>query len=339
MLDFVRRGIAHPQKIPGYLKYHFARQLRLGLNQIPPIWTFRSYSESDYLIVEPDPAIEQPILTGDEIDEFSAEWVADPFLQYNNGTFYLFAEAAKNEYPNNGACLVWYESGNGNDWEYGGILLDKDPEDNVIDSYPQVVKSNDTRYLIPSFATKSDLDQFHIYEFTDFPKEVEHVESSISGPVRGDPTVFEWKDNWYCIFEDFDYCLRLYYSDTLIGGDWFEHESSPIEEERQLRPGGRPIVKPNWVDFFTQGPRSNRTSLLYHRITRLSPVDFEWKEVPLSPVVYPASCPGTWNEWQMHHMDVLTQSPRRGLVAVDGQNRDGNWCISLYRLSCECNYL
>ena len=338
MFGLVRQGINRPRKIPGFLKRQFDFRLRLISNKLPPRWTLKDFTGLDYLIVEPVSDIEQPALTGDGIDDFSAAWVADPFLQYDDRSYYLFAEAAKSGYPDNGACLVWYESDDGIDWEYQGIVLNKEPGSKVIDSYPQVIKHDNSRFLIPSFGADPGLDQFHIYEFIDFPGKVEHVESPISGPVRGDPTVFEWDGRWYCIFEDFDYCLRLYCSETLVGGNWTEHPSSPVEDERQLRPGGRPVVKSDYIDFFTQGPRSDRTSLLYHRITTLTPTAFSWEEVPASPVVYPAGCPGRWNEWKMHHMDYVQTGPKQALVAVDGQDRNHNWSIGIYRISPGSNY-
>ncbi|SFG17492.1 hypothetical protein SAMN04488063_1661 [Halopelagius inordinatus] len=286
------------------------------------------------LTVKPYRGIDQPVVDGTEIHDFAADWVADPFLQYDDGTYYLFAEAAKNEYPKNGACLVWYESPDGLSWKYQGVVLDRQPGSDMTDSYPQVIQHEGTRYLVPSFARGSNADEFRIYEFTDFPAELNHVETPVSEGVRGDPTLFNWQNKWYCIFEDFDHHLRLYYSDSFLDGNWVEHPESPIETSRELRPGGRPIVRSDCIDFFTQGPRSKRTSLLCYRITEISPERFEWTEIEASPVLYPASHSGRWNELKMHHIDTL-EPPNDGksIVSVDGQNRHGDYSIGIYRPS------
>lgn len=339
MSSLLRRGIQNPGEVPRFVRRNVRRRWRVIANRVPPRWTWSDRDFEGVLTVEPHPEVDQPALDGSEVDDFSAAWVADPFLAYEGDTYYLFAEAAKESYPENGACLVWYESDDGLDWSYGGVAVDVEPESDMTDSYPQVVDVDGTWYLVPSFARGSGVDDFRIYEFENFPTGLELTETPIRGIVRGDPTLFEWDGRWYCVFEDSSHHLRLFHASSFLGGEWTEHPRSPIEAERKLRPGGRPVVREDGVDFFTQGPLSNRTSLLYHRITTVSPEEFRWHEVGPSPITYPASHPGDWNELNMHHLDYLDPGgDDRRIVAVDGQNRRGEYAIGIYRVAPGCDY-
>lgn len=315
------------------------KRAKIEINKLPPLWTLTGTEYTDYLTVEPRLEVSQPVLNGSEIDDFDAEWVADPFIQFDSGRYYLFAEAAKKNYPENGACLVWYESDDGLTWEYQGKVLDVQPDSDMTDSYPQVIKYQGDWFLVPSFYRGDPVNDLQVYKFDNFPSNVKLTYSDIKGKIRGDPTLFRSNNVWYCVFEDFDYNLQLYYSDSFLRPNWKKHPCNPIETERKLRPGGRPIVHDSGVDFFTQGPRSDRISLLYHRITDVSPETFTWKEVEPSPILHPASIAGRWNELSMHHIDFTISNNSEPIIVVDGKDRNGNYSIGIYGVSNNSSYL
>ncbi|TKX82274.1 hypothetical protein [Halorubrum sp. SD626R] len=336
--ELLLRGLRNPNKVPPFVYYKIKQRWRILSNRLPPLWRFNKKDSYESLTVEPHPQVHQPALDGSEIEDFAVDWVADPFIHYENGKYYLFAEAAKAGYPNNGACLVWYESDNGLYWCYKGVLLDMQPNSDMTDSYPQLISHQGKRYMVPSFARGREINDLQIYNFKHFPSELKLADTAIHGEIRGDPTLFQWDWDWYCIFEDFDYNLRLYYSDSLIGSGWYEHPSSPIENKQDLRPGGKPIVNDDFIDFFVQGPRSKRTNLLYYRITELSRESFHWEEVRTSPILYPASHQGKWNETNMHHISHTCSNGEAPIIAVDGQDRNNDYAIGVYQVSPQSTY-
>lgn len=184
------RGLNNPDRILPFIQNKVRSRWRIVSNRIPPLWTITQQEISEYLIVEPHPGVQQPILDGSEIDDFDVDWVADPFIHYEGNKYYLFAEAAKAGYPNNGACLIWYESDQGLKWEYKGTVLDLQPDSDMTDSYPQIVKDRGKWYMVPSFARGNEINEMRIYKFENFPNGLKLADVAIHGEIRGDPTLF-----------------------------------------------------------------------------------------------------------------------------------------------------
>jgi hypothetical protein len=58
-----------------------------------------------------------------------------------------------------------------------------------------------------------------------------------------------------------------------------------------------------------------------------------------SPILYPASIAGRWNELSMHHIDFIFSNNGEPIVVVDGKDRNGNYSIGVYRVSHTPSYL
>lgn len=225
--------------------------------------------------------IYNPVLEATDVTDIeNANFVADPFLFYEDFTWYMFFEVGKRYCE---SCTHWGRIGlatsvDGIHWAYNQIILDEialndagmpeNTEDNPSyhHSYPQVIKHNGKYYMI----TESYLQhQIRFFEADRFPYEwrlVFNIAECGFGPVvhprqcfnrdygsdgnpdvgNVDPSIFRFNRKWWIYANKGGYGY-LYHSDRLLDG-WQEHANNPVVPEPGSshtpipRAGGRVIV-------------------------------------------------------------------------------------------------
>jgi hypothetical protein len=222
-------------------------------DQVIPDWTNVSFSPFDNINEE---GIDNPVLTATDVtDVEEASFVADPFLFYENGTWYMFFEVGKWNGWTHWGDIGLAKSTDGLNWTYDQIVL----EETTHHSYPLVIKYKCRYYMITESWRQR---QIRFYEARNFPYEWERVYTitkcgdvpdvfpgqCIDTPNSAigylDPSVFRYNDKWWMFGgAGANSDLYLYYSDELLGG-WTEHPLNPIipGDRSEARPGGRAFV-------------------------------------------------------------------------------------------------
>lgn len=256
--------------------------------------------------------IRNPVLTSEDVSDARAEFVADPFMVYENGTWYMFLEVYNADSHQGDIAMA--TSGDALEWTYQQIVLDEP----FHLSYPFVFKWKDEYYMIPETLQPNAI---RLYRASNFPKQWEFVATLLEGKYA-DATIFHFNQKWWIFACTRPYkhdTLRLYYSDELKG-PWIEHPMSPIiaNNANIARPGGRVIVVEDKVVRFTQDDDPTYgNQVRAFEIIELTTTRYEETEVPGNPVLE-ASGTG-WNARGMHHIDLHQNDENKWIACVDGQ--------------------
>lgn len=264
-----------------------------------------------------------PVITADDVTDASAAYVADPFLFYENGTWYMFFEIYEAGVFHGHIGLA--TSQDGRNWTYDRIILTEDWHL----SYPFVFKHNGKYYLMPE---SSAIGEVRLYEARSFPYEWQYVSTLVSGRAFVDPSIVRYRNGWWMFVGDTGHNCYLFYSDDLSSG-WTEHPMSPVVESDlgKGRPGGR--------SFVLEGDRLFRVAQseenVYGERVRVFEVDtlnktqYAEHEITESPILGPS---GTgWNSLGMHQFDPWWDGAH-WVSAVDGW--DGHsWSIGIFTSS------
>jgi len=189
-------------------------------------------------LVEPANIV-NPILSASDIDDISARFVADPFLFYEDSTWYMFFEVLNNS-TNQGDIAV-ATSKDGFNWNYEQVVLDE-----IFHlSYPYVFKWQNEYFMIPE---SYEANSIRLYKATDFPFEWK-LESILIEDIEGvDSSIFRFNQKWwmFTMKAGMDGTLFLYYANKL-DGPWSEHAMNPIisGDASRARCGGRSFVYDN----------------------------------------------------------------------------------------------
>jgi hypothetical protein len=173
--------------------------------------------------IQPHPDVSNPVLTGNDVTDIAARYVADPFIIYEDSIFHMFFEI----FPEDGgpAVIGHATSVDGLQWNYNQVVLDVDDfEGDPHASFPYVFKWKDNWYMLPERAGQN----IEIYTATSFPTDWKLVGRPLTmketGDFFADAMPIYWEGTWYLIYGGRDpTALRLRYSDTLVEGDWKEH--------------------------------------------------------------------------------------------------------------------
>jgi len=214
--------------------------LRKIKNTFLPFLKFRTYSWEIEIRTGRSPFelklndnIENPVLTGDDVSDIAARYVADPFIINDNGTWYMFFEVLENS---SGKGVISYAaSEDGFSWNYGEVVL----REQFHLSYPYVFNWKGNYYLIPETAEAGAV---RLYKAVDFPTRWSFIQELLVG-VHEDPSIFRSDGMWWMFTQtnpDRPDTLRLYFASDLLG-PWSEHPKSPIVEGNPhiARPAGR----------------------------------------------------------------------------------------------------
>jgi len=288
------------------------------LSSLVPDW---SSVEQDFFDLAPGTV--NPVLTAEDVTDREASLVADPFLFYEGGTWYMFLEVWMPAINSGDIGLA--TSSDGLTWTYQHIVLDE----TFHLSYPHVFKWGNTYYMIPE---TSEVNQVRLYRATAFPNSWELVNVLVSGPYC-DSSIFRYNDLWWIFTGEGD-DLDIFYSDTLTDpAAWHAHPLNPvITDITKARMAGRVVV----FDSNRIIRLGQKNDVIYGQAVRAFEVDvltttsYSEHELPESPLVE-ASGSG-WNSKGMHQVDPWWTGDH-WLAAVDGNSVDGYqvWSIGIYQ--------
>ena len=289
----------------------------------------------DYTSVTQDffnltPGAVNPVLTGDDVTDRVAQFVADPFLFHEGNLWYMFFEVETASAQEIGLAT----SSDGFSWTYQQIVL-SDPSVNL--SYPYVFKWEGTYYMMPDPYPAG----VWLYKATNFPYSWTRVSVLISNQtfIAADSQIFRYNNQWWMFAAQWNTTvgkadnLHLFYSSNLTDpNSWHAHPMNPIvvNDASKARGGGRVVV----FDSHRIVRLAQKSDLYYGEAVRAFEVDvldethYSEHEVPESPILGPSG--SGWNSYVMHHADPWWTG-NSWLVAVDGGTSNWfSWAIGIY---------
>ena len=263
-----------------------------------------------------------PVLTAASVKDVDAEFVADPFMVYENNIWYMFLEVMNKKTGHGDIGLA--KSVDGFQWDYQKIILDEP----FHLSYPHVFSTENGYYMIPECNEQKTI---RLYKATNFPFEWKFESTLLNGLQFTDPTIFEYDNKWWLFAETDpkgDGTLRLYYSDT-IHGRWKEHPESPIidGDENIARPAGRVVFFNDRMFRVTQDdwPTYGNKVRIFQidHLTTAEYIEHELCDIPIlgSKSLNAKAKMPRWRSDGVHHMDVHQIGNGNWIACVDGFNR------------------
>ncbi len=263
-----------------------------------------------------------PVLSAADVTDRKAKFLADPFLFYENGKWYMFfqLDSAEPGYGEIGLAT----SSNGLNWAYDKVVLSGGEHH----SYPLVLKYKGEYYMFPETYTSNEV---RVYKASNFPYNWKYVSTVLKGRFFVDSTVFRYNDTWWMFTGDGNnkYCY-LYYSKHLTSG-WVEHPKSPIVDNNlsKARPAGRTLVlKDNRIIRLAQ-----KSDVMYGEKIRafevdvLTKTDYAEHEVSESPIL---EADGTgWNSLSVHQADPWWTGDK-WVIVVDANKGNKQYSLGIY---------
>jgi hypothetical protein len=257
------------------------------------------------------PATVNPVLRACDVTDAEAEFVADPFLLWREGLWYMYFEVLLRE--SRRGVIGFASSKDGLAWQYERIALDEP----FHLSYAQVFDHGDSVYMLPETL---DANAVRLYRATRFPDKFEPVCNLIGGQWA-DPTIFFDRGFWWMFACSTPYehrTLHLFFAEELQG-PWRAHPLNPVvaDDRRTARCGGRVRRMDGRLIRFAQDamPRYGRR-LRAMEILELDRDCYREVERPESPVLEPPDA--GWNSNGIHHMDAHQLQSGDWLACVDG---------------------
>jgi hypothetical protein len=273
------------------------------------------YQGSSPLDLQPAAGARTPVLTGADVNDLAAVYVADPFMIRCEGMWHMFFEILPEAVDK--GVIGHASSADGLNWRYGQVVIEED----FHLSYPCVFESGGEIYMVP----ESHQDRtVRLYQAVDFPARWRHVCNLLEDCELVDCTPFFRDGRWWM----FAGCgepplradgLRLFHADALTG-PWIEHPRSPVVSgnARIARPGGRVVEWEGRLLRFTQDcePRYGLRVRAFE-ITELTTAEYAERPATFEPVLREQPG-GKWNSSGMHHLDAHRLPDGSCLACVDG---------------------
>jgi len=251
-----------------------------------------------------------PVLTKDQITDIKADFIADPFLIYENNTFYMFFESFNAVTEQGDIGLA--QSSDSITWSYKQIVLDEP----FHLSYPCVFKYNNEYYMIPE---TSAINAIRLYKANNFPYSWSFVETIASGKNFMDNTIFYFNSTWWLFTETgHNDVLRLYYADSLFSM-WTEHPLSPIiaGDANITRPAGNVIQFDNRIVRLAQDDYPYYGNQIFaFEITNLTKQNYNEKSFDGKPFLKGYD---KWNAQGIHQISLCMIGNNRWIAAIDGR--------------------
>src|SRR5215216_5034895 len=209
------------------------------------MWSIGIYEGQSPFCLRPLAGVDNPVLSGGDVSDVEAGFVADPFMIHARGSWHMFFEVMNRGTRKGEIGLA--TSDDGLDWAYRRIVL-REPYHL---SYPYVFERGGEFYMIPEALLSNGV---RLYRAATFPTEWTFLATLVEGDCA-DPSIFHFDDRWWMFVCSTPYkhdTLRLYFADDLLG-PWREHPRSPVVrgDKRIARPGGRVLVIEGKVIRFT----------------------------------------------------------------------------------------
>ena len=279
----------------------------------PEVWSIGIYTGTSPLNLTGPDSIANPVLTAEDVTDVQAEFVADPFMVKEGGTWYMFFEVFNTQSQQGDIGLAVSEDGF--NWSYRRIVLDMPYHL----SYPHVFKWEEEYYLIPE-SYKDDSVQ--LYKAEAFPTRWVLVERLLEGNFVDSTILFH--DHLFWLFAETNpkgnNRLSLF-SAPFLTGAWEKHPQNPVIKNNAniARPAGRILDFHGRLLRFAQDDKptyGNRIRAF--EIRELNRHSYQEIEVEMRPIL--AGSGTGWNADGMHHIDCH-------------QLEDGNWiaCVDGYR--------
>jgi len=263
-----------------------------------------------------------PVLSAADVTDRKAKFLADPFMFYEKGQWYMFfqLDSAESSYGEIGLAT----SSDGLNWDYDRVVLSGEEHH----SYPLVLKYKGEYYMFPETYTANEV---RVYKALNFPYNWKYVSTVLKGRFFVDSTVFRYNDTWWMFTGDGNnkYCY-LYYSDNLTSG-WVEHPLSPIVDNdlSKARPAGRTLVlKGNRIIRLAA-----KSDVMYGEKIRafevdvLTKTDYVEHEVAESPIL---EGDGTgWNTLTVHQADPWWTGDK-WVIVVDANKGNKQYSLGIY---------
>jgi hypothetical protein len=294
-----------------YLKYAFSTFTDLiGFAYGP--WSIGIYAGPNPFELTDADSVQNPVLTGKDVTDIDARFVADPFLVLEDGKSTMFFEVM-NRATDKGE--IGYATSTDNiNWKYGKIVICE----KFHLSYPYVFKWEDNYYLIPESNQDFSL---RLYVASSFPEKWDYVGDLMGGQKFVDASLFRYDGKWWLFSSPSGSAfLNIYYSDDLRSG-WRPHAMNPGVkfDQHTARPGGRVLVQDNRIYRFAQDDApSYGIQVFAFEITELSEEKYADRPVLEGPVLTRSG--KGWNAAGMHHIDVQILDGQ-WIAAVDGRDR------------------
>lgn len=282
-------------------------------------WSIGIYTGDYPLNLTPVPGI-NPVLTGRDVTDVDAKYVADPFLVRTEAGWYMFFEVMERNTQQGSIGLA--SSQDGLHWSYERIVLDEP----FHLSYPQVFEWEGQYYMLPE---TNQAHSVRLYRAVDFPHSWQLASLLFPGAYV-DPTIIRHNELWWIFVKPRGHPeshVNLYFADTLAG-PWQLHPQSPIERHTDDigRKGGRITKAGGNIYKFVQDRYPIYGSRLWaFAIEELTTTSYV-ERLALTVPVIEASGSG-WNADGMHHVDPQLTGDGGWIVAVDGKQR--HWRFGL----------
>ncbi|MCK4810119.1 MAG: hypothetical protein KAS99_04195 [Candidatus Omnitrophica bacterium] len=282
------------------------------------IGIYKILSDNSSFQLTPYPGILNPVLSMKNVGCRNTKFVADPFLVFEKGTYYMFFETLTSKGGNIGLAT----SIEGINWEYQKVVL-KEP---FHLSYPCVFKYENQYYMIPESAEDKSI---RLYKSENFPYKWKLVKKILTGNDFVDSTIFYYNDKWWLFTTISPSTLNLYYALT-PDGPWTLHPKSPIikNDRSKTRSGGNILnINGKLIRVAQNGYPRYGSSLRGFEILELTTNKYIEKEINKYPILKFSNT--GWNKDGMHHLSALKINDREWLACVDGNKRNMHYYIRL----------
>ena len=273
-------------------------------------WAISIYTGDSPISLSSPAGLLNPVFTDEHVTDFPADFVADPFMVWEGGQWWMFYEVFNGATARGEIGLA--TSTDGFAWQYAGLVL-REP---FHLSYPYVFRSGEDYYMIPETL---DLGAIQVYRAEPFPNRWRPIAKLMEGSFA-DSSIFQHQDRWWmfsCTNHSLHDTVCLYQSPELLG-PWTAHPSNPIVEgdRTRARPGGRVTDWNGRLLRFAQDcvPQYG-THVRVFEIEELTPTTYRERELPESPILSPGN---DWNRSGMHHVDPHLLPGGRWIACVDG---------------------
>lgn len=273
------------------------------------------------------PSESTPVLSGSDVTDYGdVDYVADPFMFVEDGTWHMFFEIL-NEDRTPDAPIGHATSPDGLEWTYNQIVLEKQYHT----SFPLVWKHRGSYYMCPPTGQKVEL-----YKADRFPTAWTHIGNAIDVDYYPhDPTFVRYQNRWWLFTDRGNEAMMVYHSRDLEREGWIPHEQNPVATKRRdaARQGGRPIVHDGRLFLYFQDLVENYgDAIRCCEVTHLSPSTYTDQEVASSPVL--SEFGRGWANNGMHTFDPWWRGPGKGWrCAVDGVRKQDSpedlWTIGI----------
>jgi hypothetical protein len=276
-------------------------------------WSIGIYMGDSPTSIANPTLLRNPIITYKSITDVVARSVADPFMIYDDDTWYMFFEI-KTEKTRLGQIGLAV-SDDGLRWTYRETILKED----FHLSYPYVFKWENEYYMVPETVQNHSV---RLYKASRFPYQWHFQVNLLSDVDLLDSSILNYGGMWWLFTSSpASDVLHLYRSENLVG-PWVEHPSSPIVkgDPHRARPAGRVLVLDDSIIRFAQDDSTTYGRSVYaYEIVELTPATYNEREIKRSPIISATNV--GWNSLGMHHMDPHPLGLERWIACVDGKSK------------------